>query len=79
MKKPEEMIRAKLWAQMEPHFERAVAVLLESKQPKAKKLQLARDIAKTAYLAGLDRGFDMGYTVFGDGSDDDDDVHEEER
>lgn len=71
MKRPEEKIRKALWANVAPEFDRAIEVLLSSKEKKEKKLELARGMVQLAYQGGLDRGYDLGHHVFGDGLDGD--------
>lgn len=46
------------------HFERAATVVIEQRTTKEAKLSLLLDMFKLAYLAGCDRGFDMGEKAF---------------
>lgn len=78
MKKPDEKIRQQLWEQLSPQFEVAIDTLLTSREKREKKAELARGLVRVAYLAGLDRGYDLGFVVYGDGDDDSDDSADDE-
>lgn len=81
MHTPEREIREKLWQQVEADFERAVTIIGLSASSRGKKAQESsldalKGIVKLAYQSGLDRGFDMGYHLYGPGYDDADDKEE---
>ena len=69
MKTPEPEIREQLYANVALQFERAAQVVVEARKPTAAKVETIQGLLKTAYQAGLDRGFDLGFHVFGDGMD----------
>ncbi len=48
------------------HFERAVLVVLESRKNTNQKAAALFDVVKLAYQSGCDRGYDMGFHVFGE-------------
>lgn len=70
MKRPEPNITEQLWKSVAPQFEIVIEALL-AKGPRAKKLELARDSFALAYKSGVERGYDLGFHVFGDGGDED--------
>lgn len=70
MKTPDLEIREQLYANVALHFERAARIVLESRVKPVAKMETIRGLLKTAYQSGLDRGYDLGYHVFGDGADD---------
>jgi hypothetical protein len=70
MKTPEPEIREQLYENVALQFERAVLIILETRSNANKKAAALYDVVKLAYQSGLDRGYDLGSHVFGDGSDD---------
>lgn len=61
---PHPETRDQLYAQVAGEFERAVQLFADIKKRDA-RADAIRDAMKTAYLAGLDRGYDLGAHVFG--------------
>lgn len=77
MKKVADQTKAALWEKVGAELEHGVRLFVQNgakvKGMKAKDAlaYVLCDIVKIAYIAGLDRGYDMGAAVFGDGSEDD--------
>ena len=65
-----------LWKQVAGEFDHGVKAFVlngakvKGLKPKDALAYVLLDIVKLAYVAGLDRGYDMGHQVFGDGSED---------
>jgi hypothetical protein len=66
-KKIEPELKDELWDNLAAHFYIAVQSIVESRKPVAEKRETLAGIVKLAYQSGLDRGYDMGHKVFGDG------------
>ena len=73
MKKPDAQISAQLWEGVRPECEGTIAMFINNgvrpdkgKTKKETLIDCLLQIAKSAYLQGLDRGYDMGHKVFGD-------------
>ena len=78
MHKVADTTKDQLWERSGPELQRAVHLFVQHgakvKGMKAKDAlaHVLCDIVKLAYMSGLDRGYDMGAHVFGDGSEDQD-------
>jgi len=66
MKTPDAQIRERLFQNVAGQFQLAVRGIVESRKPAATKIEALNEMIKVAYQAGLDRGYDMAYHVYGD-------------
>jgi hypothetical protein len=76
MKKPDAEISAKLWEGVRPECERTISMFINNgvkadrgKTKKETLIDVLVQITKSAYIQGLDRGYDMGFKVYGDGEE----------
>lgn len=74
MKKVADETKAKLWASVGPELVKGVELFVmrgvrreKGKTQKEVLIEVLSGIVKIAYESGLDRGYDMGAEVFGDG------------
>ncbi len=76
MKTVPSITKEALWKGMAGEFAHGVNAFCQNgakvkgMKPKDALAHVMLDIVKLAYVAGLDRGYDMGAEVFGDGSED---------
>lgn len=67
MKTVEQENKDKLWQNVAMTFERAAWAIVEGRRAREKKAAALTDMLKLAYQSGVDRGYDLGWHVFGDG------------
>lgn len=76
MKKPDPKVTEQLWKNVETEFEPVIAAVLSKGGSVENKRKLLREALSTAYKGGVERGYDLGFHVFGDHSDGGDDGEE---